>query len=809
MSRKIGGKWRRNPGYLPDTNKKTEFTVKAVNVARIRFEAVGQNGCEMPSTLRIGELLVEEGFIREKDVEKALEIQNRETAGPSAKKTRTIGEILCDLNLITPTDLSHILKKYSKQLQLGDILLNQGVLRKDTLADALNEQRRIGGSLGKILLRKNLVTIDQLYSALSRQYHIPLIQPDEFVFDESLRSKLSGMVGKEYAETNGILPLSLDGNKLTIAVYEPDRISAVRKLESVYPFLRIQSVLIREESFRKNFKVLYEEKPSGPETEAKTEKPFEDIEITGIDGDKTVYLPNHPAVSSGCPGTEAEDIVKSIIQFGIIHNASDIHMEQDMEGGRLRYRIAGVLQSLKRNRLEEKFRQMADPVVSWIKTLSNLDIAERRVPQNGILRVTYFDRNKDQKLSLDLRVATCPTLAGENITLMILDHRKAKKSLVNLNHSMNVLVPLKELLKRPAGVILVSGPAENGKISFLFGILKYIHHPGKKIATVEDPIRFSFPGIMQTQVNPKVNLTLSGLLREVLHHDPDVVLAEEIRDHETAKLAFDAAQSDRLLLSSIYSSDAVNVISKLMELGVEPGTIADSLLGVVSQRLVKKICSACKKKYFADENEWRLLFDGYPSHFDFFKGEGCAQCDFTGYKDQTLISEILVINSEISDALRKGAGEKEIRCLARKNGMKTMLDDGLMKLNQTTLKEIITEVPSQVVEEFKKQSTEGPEVSNMAETGGAVKSPAHSSTGSIFVISDPESEKIRIDRMYETYQNLKKSIGEPIDRSDASFFAQFILENFHRICNRFHCSRVAFHLKAEGDKTRFFATPQN
>jgi len=169
MSRKIGGKWRRNPGYLPDTNKKTEFTVKAVNVARIRFEAVGQNGCEMPSTLRIGELLVEEGFIREKDVEKALEIQNRETAGPSAKKTRTIGEILCDLNLITPTDLSHILKKYSKQLQLGDILLNQGVLRKDTLADALNEQRRIGGSLGKILLRKNLVTIDQLYSALSRQ----------------------------------------------------------------------------------------------------------------------------------------------------------------------------------------------------------------------------------------------------------------------------------------------------------------------------------------------------------------------------------------------------------------------------------------------------------------------------------------------------------------------------------------------------------------------------------------------------------------------------------------------------------------
>jgi type II secretory ATPase GspE/PulE/Tfp pilus assembly ATPase PilB-like protein len=781
----------------------------SATILKKRVEAMSQNRYEMPATLRIGELLVEEGFLREKDVEKALEIQSRETADSTGKNPRAIGEILCDLNLISPADLNYILKKYAKQLKLGDILLNQGILREDELSDALCDQRRNGGSLGKILLQKKLITIDQLYSALSKQYNIPLIKPDEFVFDESRSSKLSGIVDKEYAQKHFILPLSLKGNKLILALYEPDRISAVRKLESAYPFLRIQYVLVREESFQGHFEALYKEKPYVPKIEVKEENPLEDGKVTGIDFDQTACLEKYPEFFSGQTDSEAGDVVKSLIHWGIIHNASDIHIEQDIEGSHLRYRIAGALQTLKMNRTAAKFGQMAGRVISWIKALSDLDIAERRVPQNGIFRVTYSDKKKKQKLDLDLRVATCPTLGGENITLTILDYRKARKGLVNLNHSMNVLVPLKALLKRSGGAILVSGPAENGKISLIYGILKYMQHPGKKIVTVEDPIQYSFPGIMQTQVNRRLNLSLSGLLRAVLNHDPDVILLEEIRDEETAKLAFDVARTDRLLLGTIYSIDAVNVISRLLDLGVEREAIAGGLLGVVTQRLVKKICGACKKKYVPAEDEWRLLFSRYPAHFDFYKGEGCEKCNFTGYSDQTLISEILVIDTEVADALRKGADEKEIRRLAGKGGMKTMLDDGLMKLNQTTLKEIITEVPAQIVEEFQRRSLKEPPVAQQSVSPGDLKPSIHSSAGHIFVISDPEFERMQASRMYETYQNLKKSIGKPLDDSDASLFTQFILENYHRIRGKFGCNSVEFHLKAEKDQIVIFAAPQN
>ncbi|MBW1899730.1 MAG: type II/IV secretion system protein, partial [Deltaproteobacteria bacterium] len=395
------------------------------------------------------------------------------------------------------------------------------------------------------------------------------------------------------------------------------------------------------------------------------------------------------------------EVVNFIIKYGILNNASDIHIEQNRKKPKIRYRIDGVLHTLKLTWLDERINDMIGAIVSRIKVISNLDIAERRLPQDGVFRVNYFDREKKQNFDLDFRVATCPAIIGENITLRILDSRKADVGLENLNHSVHVLEPFKNIMKSSAGMVLVSGPTGSGKTSTLYGALLHIYHPGIKIITAEDPIEYSFPDIMQTQINPKINLTFAKLLRSFLRFDPDIILVGEMRDQETASIGFDAALTGHLLLSTIHTNDAVSAVTRLLDLGIEHNQMASSLMGVLAQRLVRKTCPSCRKKYTPLKEEWILLFDRYPEHLNFYMGEGCSECKFTGYRGRTLISEIFLVDRTISLALNRGESENEIRRLALKGGMKTMLDDGIMKLDQTTLSELIRVVPHEMLKEFK------------------------------------------------------------------------------------------------------------
>ncbi len=255
-------------------------------------------------------------------------------------------------------------------------------------------------------------------------------------------------------------------------------------------------------------------------------------------------------------------------------------------------------------------------------------------------------------------------------------------------------------------MVLVTGPTGSGKTSTLYGALQFIYNPGIKIVTAEDPIEYSIPGIMQTQIHSKINLTFARLLRSFLRSDPDVILVGEMRDEETANIGFDAVQTGHLLLSTLHTNDAVGAISRLRGLNVDPNQIASGLMGVLAQRLLRRICTSCSTKYIPTKEEWSLLFNSYPSDFIFYTAKGCELCDFTGYNGRTLISEFFVMNEDIVRALITDAGEKEIKRIAINGGMKTMLDDAILKLDQTTLSEIIRIVHHEMIKEFKSRPEE-------------------------------------------------------------------------------------------------------
>lgn len=643
---------------------------------------------------QLGQLALKSDMICEEDLNNIL---NRKRC------QRTLGEILCDLNIITPIDLNRILKKYNMHQRLGDILVRQQIINEQQFKEALYEQKHRAEYLGNILTKKNFITPEQLYAALSRQYNIEFRKLDGFDLSQSQINTLSALIGKNYATKNRILPLSCEKNRLTLAVSDVDSLQSVYDLSFMYSQFRIDCVLITDEKFKAIFETLYGERLMDTETvdEIKDVEDVEDVVIDIEDADTKKARSDIYGISD----MQVQELVNHIIRYGLMKNASDIHIEQDRSDVKVRYRIDGMLQTFTQPPLDTKLRDTIREVISRIKIMSNLDIAEKRLPQDGAFRITYSDKTKNDKVHIDFRVAVCPAIIGENITIRILDSRKANKGLDNLGLSEHILKPLKELLKSPAGMVLLTGPTGSGKTSTLYGALQFIYDPGLKIITAEDPIEYSIPGIMQTQVNTKINLTFSRLLRSFLRLDPDIILIGEMRDSETASIGFDAVQTGHLLLSTLHTTDATNVISRFHGLNIEPNQVASGLMGALAQRLVRRICPSCRSEYIPTEEEWSLLFKDYPSDLTFYKAEGCELCDYTGYNGRTLVSEFFVMNKKISPALIKGAEEKEIRRMAIEGGMKTMLDDCILKLNQTTLSEIIRVMPHEMIKEFKSKTS--------------------------------------------------------------------------------------------------------
>jgi len=563
---------------------------------------------------------------------------------------------------------------------------------------ALKEYNHSTQKLGAFLVDKKLITFNQLYNALSFQYNTPFMALDDFFYDELKKNKLSKFVAEKYARRNLILPLKLDGKKLMLGISYPDSFSAVEELQLIYRNLEMNVVFVTEKRFETLYTALYNKEFQVESTAAQDyENLPENSNLFNFEklssSDKQA-----PDIYAGTE-TEIKKLVDFIINYGVSMGASDIHFEQDRKGVKLRYRIDGMCQEPDIAWLEGKLRDKPEAVISRLKVMSNLDISERRIPQDGVFRASY--KEEDKVFDLDFRVATCPAIVGENITIRILDSRRAGLGLENLNHSPQVFGRLKELFKTPAGMILVSGPTGSGKSSTLYAALKYLHGPEIKIITAEDPIEYSFPGIMQTQINNKIDLTFARLLRSFLRLDPDVILVGEVRDEETARIAFDAAQTGHLLLSTIHTNDSVSAVTRLLDLGIDYNQIASNLVGVISQRLIRRNCTKCSRQVKPPKEEWNFFFNAYPSNIQFFKGIGCKSCDFTGYIGRTLVSELFELNRQLTLAVSSKTGETKLKRMAIKAGMRTMADDGMTKMNQISLSELIRVLPLEMIKEFK------------------------------------------------------------------------------------------------------------
>lgn len=751
------------------------------------------------NSLKLGELLIEQRLIADKDLQDALRAQ---------KSPRALGEILCDMGRISTEDLNFVLDKHNKQVEIDDILIKLGFLSKEKAEIAKAEQRKTKETLEQILLKKKYINAEQLQCALAKKHNLPFERLADFTYEELDRQTLSYLITRKYAEKHFILPLVKKPDKLTVAIFNPAHIQNINELKRLYPNLTVECILIPEPKFEELFEVLYSKSILGAETtEVKTES---EIDFLEIDLDEEFEGERQKSANYGNKDIEAEELVNFLVKYGILNDASDIHIEQDRDGARLRFRIDGILQESDIRWLNKKLPEKVNAIISRIKVMSNLDISERRLPQDGVFRINYFDKAKNNHFDLDFRVATCRALSGENLTIRILDSRKANVELENLGHSAHVLEPFRRMLKSSAGMILLTGPTGSGKTSTLYGALRQIHNPGVKIITAEDPIEYSFPGVMQTQVQSKIGLTFSRLLRSFLRFDPDVILVGEIRDEETAAISFDAAQTGHLLLSTLHTNDSISALQRLSDLSVDNAQIASCVLCVLAQRLVRRICPFCKKEYVPEEDEWGILFDSYPAHLSFFHGEGCKSCNYSGYKGRILLSEIFVIDKEMGTGIIKGLNDIEIKKRAIEAGMKSMLEDGLLKLRETTLYEILRTIPHDMIETFKFRKSFQEKTTDFIDQlfGDSPESASRKVTTESFTLSNPEADEGIVGKMFEKYTMLSSLDGIKPVETDLKVFKDFIADNYFGICSQYGCSRVTFTIQPKEDRVEFSAAPE-
>ncbi len=549
--------------------------------------------------------------------------------------------------------------------RLGQILLEKNFVTEESLRKAIAIQQKTGERLGKILVEHGFVTEDDLLEALSIQLNIPSAKIDSYDIDPSVVE----IVPKKIAAKHHIIPLFRVENTLTVATADPLDVYILDFLRHKTGF-QIQTVLAKASDITRAIEKYYRVGDSLNEV------------IQGIDVDETAASDLHDTFQDDSEeGASVIKVVNLILVQAIRDRASDIHIEPDEKVLRVRYRIDGLLHEA--FKLPKKFHAM---VASRIKIMANLDVSEKRLPQDG-----RFQYQSDGKL-VDLRISILPTVKGEKVVMRILDKVGFIFDMTKMGFSKKVAATWNELIHRSQGLLLITGPTGSGKTSTLYASLNEINTPDKNIITVENPVEYNFPLINQVQVNEKAGLTFAAGLRSILRQDPDVVMIGEIRDQESAEIAIRAALTGHLVLSTLHTNDAPSAVTRLIDMGVEPFLVASSLLGIMAQRLVRRICPVCKREMNLSAEEWQQMH--LPEVFHgkkFYKGKGCRECHGTGYQGRLGIHELLVVDNEIRRAIVKESGDDTIREIAVQHGMDTMRVDGLRKaaLGLTTLEEVL------------------------------------------------------------------------------------------------------------------------
>lgn len=522
--------------------------------------------------------------------------------------------------------------------RLGEILIDSGLITEDVLQKVLQLQRQQGKKLGEVLVNEGFASDDQIVEAIKSQLGIQSINLDNI----NMRPDIISIIPEALARKHEVVPLDVINGQLLVVMSDPLNYFAIEEIRAVTGYSTKIAISLRK-NILENIEKYY--------GKSKAEEAAQDY--GKVYGHKTIIT--ETAEEEDESSAPIIKFINTIIDNAVVNGTSDIHIEPDEKEMRVRYRVDGVLREIMKTSMG-----MLEPVISRLKIMSELNIAEKRIPQDG--RISFKSKQKN----IDLRISIVPTIWGEKVVMRILDKSNFSLDLEKVGLTLKDIVKIKDMISKPHGIILVSGPTGSGKTTTLYSILNILNDAAKNIITIEDPVEYNFKGINQMQVNNKIGFDFASGLRSILRQDPDIILVGEIRDSETAEISVRSALTGHLVLSTIHTNNSIGTITRLVDMGIEPFLLSSTITGVMAQRLVRKICPNCVQEYFSDAREMRLLGLDLPVKLK--KGAGCGICNNTGYRGRIGIFEILQIDKEMRELIDNAASENMMEKRAREKG---------------------------------------------------------------------------------------------------------------------------------------------
>ncbi len=554
--------------------------------------------------------------------------------------------------------------------RLGDRLIQAGLITKTQLDQALEEQKRTGGLIGSNLIRLGYITEEDLLHFLSKQFGFPAVDLSKV----EVTADLLKLVPSEVVQKHTVLPVSRAGSTLVIATSDPTNYLVIDDIKFLTGY-NIDVVVAEETALKEAINRYYDQSA----TLMDVMSDLQDLELEVVDDEEEVSIEELQKSTSEAPVVK---LVNVILTEAIAKDASDIHIEPYEKQFRVRYRIDGVLHEIMNPPMRLK-----NAILSRLKIMSNLDIAERRLPQDGRIKL------KTATKEMDFRVSVLPTLFGEKIVLRLLDKSALQLDMTKLGFEEQALKDFKEAIYMPYGMVLVTGPTGSGKTTSLYSALTELNKVTQNISTAEDPVEYNLPGINQVQMHEEIGLNFAAALRAFLRQDPDIIMVGEIRDFETAEIAIKAALTGHLVLSTLHTNDAPSTIHRMLNMGVEPFLVTSSVNLILAQRLVRKICSDCRERH--DLHPQTLVDMGMSPEdaesTETYQGAGCDRCNQTGYKGRIALYEVLPLREELKELILEGGSAGELKRAAVQSGMKSLRRSGLHKIREgvTTAEEVL------------------------------------------------------------------------------------------------------------------------
>lgn len=594
--------------------------------------------------MKLGDLLVDQDLITTADVEQALEHQSEDSSKP-------IGHILMEKGKVKDSDIhSALLMQGRRKMRLGELLLEAGLITEQDLQYALEEQKVRGLRIGEILISSQVITEEQLLSALAKKFRLPTVDLDEY----EINSLVATEIGRDVIEKFGVLPIDSDQHSLTIALSDPMGLEAYDTI-TFKTGKKVHEVLAKASQLKSYLDTFLAEEVIDDELSCEflhhdeEEEPVTELEMTQSAEDAPIVR-----------------LVNRIIRNGLHRKASDIHILPQAKKITLAYRLNGQL--LAENALEKSLHKQ---ISARIKILCGMDISEQRLPQDGRLQL------RDGKNIYEFRVSCIPNTFGESLVLRVLNKDMAVELDV-LGLRDDDMKQLSLIARKPYGLLLVTGPTGSGKSTTLFAVLKSISHLPAHILTIEDPVESEIKGANQIQVNHKIGMTFARVLRNVLRHDPDIIMIGEMRDPETAEIGIEAALTGHLMLSTLHTNSAVDTIIRLNDLSIPNYLIAPALLGVISQNLLKKLCLECREELDKDDHAYAMVGDlGFEVPDKLYRAVGCDHCNQTGYGGRVMSYEFLVVDEKVRQAIHDGVTGQELQRIAVESGMQPKAESAL------------------------------------------------------------------------------------------------------------------------------------